>query len=133
VLTLQLSYDDDDALELPLQPSYDDDALELPLQQPSYDDDALELPLQLSYDALQPRSVPFRMVRSVTEPVAGKSCHLLAKVSTIWSKYVGCVSEFFFLKNRVLGDFFCYFYPLFTRKYCDFREFKKKRLLPPSY
>jgi hypothetical protein len=63
----------DDALGQPLQqPSYDDDALGQPLQQPSYDD-ALVLLLQLSYDALQPRSVPFRMVRSVTEPLRGKS------------------------------------------------------------
>jgi hypothetical protein len=60
-------------LELPLQQLSYDDALELPLEQLSYDD-ALVLPLQqLSYDALQPRRFPFRMVRSVTEPVQGKS------------------------------------------------------------
>jgi len=121
----QPSYDDD-ALELPLQLSYDDDALGQPLEQPSYDDDALELPLQLSYDALQPRSVPFRMVRSVTEPVArqivaliGQSFHYLGKIN--WMR-VGIL----FLKKVCVSRFFSSFYPLFTRKYRDFRKTEEK-------
>jgi hypothetical protein len=79
-----------------------------PLQQPSYDD-ALELPLQLSYDALQPRSVPFRMVRSVTEPVAGQivaligqSFHYLGKIN--WVR-VGLL----FLKKVCIAQFLSLF------------------------
>jgi len=36
------------------------------------------------------------------------------------------VSEYFLAKKCVLRDFYSYFYPLFTRKYCDFRKTEEK-------
>jgi hypothetical protein len=98
---LKPSYDDD-ALEQLLLPSYDDDALEQ-LLLPSYDDDALEqllLPsyddalvqlLLLSYDALQPRRSPIKVVRSVTEPVSWISVSLNGKTFHLFgNNYEAC-------------------------------------------
>jgi hypothetical protein len=103
---LKLSYDDD-ALEQPLLLSYDDDALEQPLLL-SYDDDALGQPLLpsyddalvqlllLSYDALQPRRSPIKVVRSVTEPVSWISVALNAKTFHSFGKNIGACRNFIY-------------------------------------
>ena len=60
------------------------------LQQPSYDDALVQL-LLLSYDALQPRRSPIKVVRSVTEPVSRISVALNGKrVHSFGKKYGAC-------------------------------------------
>jgi hypothetical protein len=52
-------------------------------------------PLLLSYDALQPRRSPIKVVRSVTEPVSWisvalnrKTFHLFGKINEACRKYI---------------------------------------------
>jgi hypothetical protein len=89
-------------LEQPLLLSYDDDALGQPLQQPSYDDALVQLSL-LSYDALQPRRSPIKVVRSVTEPVSWTSVALNGKTFHLFGNIFEACRNFLFL-------FFCAFF-----------------------
>jgi hypothetical protein len=82
-------------LEQPLLLSYDDDALGQPLL-PSYDDALVQL-LLLSYDALQPRRSPIKVVRSVTEPVSWTSVSLNGKTFHSFGKKVGACRNFIYL------------------------------------
>jgi hypothetical protein len=103
---LQLSYDDD-ALEQPLLLSYDDDALGQPLL-PSYDDALVQL-LLLSYDALQPRRSPIKVVRSVTEPVSWISVSLNRKTFHLFgNNYEACRNIIYF----IFCAFFSNFWPI---------------------
>jgi hypothetical protein len=92
-------------LEQLLLPSCDDDALEQ-LLLPSCDDDALEQLLLLSYDALQPRISPIKVVRSVTEPVSWISLTLFGKTFHLFDKKMGACRNFFYL----------FFSPFFNKK-----------------
>jgi hypothetical protein len=62
---------------------------------PSYDD-ALVQPLLLSYDALQPRRSPIKVVRSVTEPVSWISVALNAKTFHSFGKNIGACRNFIY-------------------------------------
>jgi hypothetical protein len=99
-------------LEQLLLPSYDDDALEQ-LLLPSCDDDALEQLLLLSYDALQPRISPIKVVRSVTEPVSWISLTLFGKTFHLFGKKMGACRNFLYLFFYVFFNKSC---PIFWSK-----------------
>jgi hypothetical protein len=69
----------------------------------SYDDDALVQLSLLSYDALQPRISPIKVVRSVTEPVSWISVALNGKTFHLFgNKYEAC-------RNFIFKKFYAFF------------------------
>jgi hypothetical protein len=63
---------------------------------PSYDDALVQL-LLLSYDALQPRRSPIKVVRSVTEPVSWISVALNGKTFHLFGNNYEACRNFIFL------------------------------------
>jgi len=69
--------------------------------------------LLLSYDALQPRRSPIKVVRSVTEPVSWISVALNAKTFHLFGKNIDACRNFIYL------SFYAFFnksYPIFWSK-----------------